>query len=100
MSEPRASLRVLACREGGQWVAQAIEQDMAAQHRTMVGAIAELGVMFDGRDHVTATMQNVAPLPPAPASYERAFANGRQLGTLLLGAKRVALVSIGVSPCL
>lgn len=95
---------VLACREGSSWVAQAIEQDMAAQGQSLLAAVAALGRLFDARDHLIAGAdQDVAhaarvPLPRAPAAYERAFNAGHQVGILPLGVVRVAHVFIGVSP--
>jgi hypothetical protein len=91
-------LSVLACREGSSWVVQAIEQDVASQGDSLLGALVDLGRMFDVRDHLLATETNIAPNPRAPAEYERAIAEGHYVGVLPLGAVRVAQVYIGISP--
>lgn len=65
-------LSVLACREGspwfdrprGYWVVQAIEQDVASQGDSLLGALADLGRMFDARDQLIADSdQAIAPNP-------------------------------------
>jgi len=89
---------VLACREGSSWVVQAIEQDVASQGASMLGALADLGRMFDARDAILAIETNVAPVPRAPAEYEQAVSQGHYVGVLPLGAVRVAHVYIGISP--
>jgi len=92
-------ISVLACREGSFWVVQAIEQDMATQGASMLGALVDLGRMFDVRDQVIAEATEViAPTPRAPAEYDRAIAAGHYVGVLPLGAVRVAQVYLGVSP--
>ncbi len=91
-------LSVLACREGSSWVVQAIEQDMASQGDSLLGALIDLGRMFDVRDHLLATETNVAPNPRAPEAYERALNAGHYVGVLPLGSVRVAQVYIGISP--
>lgn len=91
-------LSVLACREGSYWVVQAIEQDVASQGTSLLGALVDLGRMFDVRDHLLATEDNIAPNPRAPAEYERAIAEGHYVGVLPLGSVRVAQVYIGISP--
>ncbi len=90
---------VLACREGSSWVVQAIEQDVASQGESLLGAIVDLGRMFDARDQLIAdSAETIAPNPRAPAEYERAIADGHYVGVLPLGAVRVAQVYIGISP--
>jgi len=89
---------VLACREGSAWVVQAIEQDVAAQGVSVLGALANLGRMFDERDAILAAETNVASIPPAPKEYAQAFREGHCVGVLPLGAVRVAQVYIGISP--
>ena len=91
-------MTVLACREGSAWVVQAIEQDVASQGDSMLGALADLGRMFDARDAILAVETNVAPNPRAPAEYELAISQGHLVGILPLGAVRVAQVYIGISP--
>ena len=80
-------LSVLACREGSSWVVQAIEQDVASQGESLLGALVDLGRMFDVRDAVLAT-----------EAYERALNEGHYVGVLPLGLVRVAQVYIGISP--
>jgi hypothetical protein len=89
---------VLACREGSSWVVQAIEQDMASQGESMLGALVDLGRMFDARDHLLATETNVAPIPRTPRAYKHALNAGHYVGVLPLGSVRVAQVYIGISP--
>ena len=91
-------MSVLACREGSSWVVQAIEQDVASQGDSLLGALVDLGRMFDARDQLLAAETDVAPNPHAPAEYERAISNGHYVGVLPLGAVRVAQVYIGISP--
>lgn len=91
-------MTVLACREGSAWVVQAIEQDVASQGDSMLGALADLGRMFDARDVILAVETNVTPNPRAPAEYEQAISRGHLVGVLPLGAVRVAQVYIGISP--
>ena len=91
-------MSVLACREGSQWVVQAIEQDVASQGDSLLGALVDLGRMFDARDHLLATETNVAPNPRAPVEYEHALDKGHYVGVLPLGSVRVAQVYIGISP--
>jgi len=91
-------MSVLACREGSSWVVQAIEQDVASQGQSLLGALADLGRMFDARDTFLATEENVAPNPRAPAEYEQALNAGHYVGILPLGLVRVAQVYIGISP--
>lgn len=89
---------VLACREGSSWVVQAIEQDMAAQGESLLGALVDLGHMFDARDLLLASEDNIAATPRAPEAYERALDAGHYVGVLPLGSVRVAHVYIGISP--
>lgn len=92
-------LSVLACREGSSWVVQAIEQDMASQGESLLGALSDLGRMFDARDQViAASTEPIASLPRTPGEYEHAIAIGHYVGVLPLGAVRVAQVYIGISP--
>lgn len=91
-------LSVLACREGSSWVVQAIEQDVASQGESLLGALIDLGRMFDARDLVLASEDNVAPIPRTPVEYERALDAGHYVGVLPLGSVRVAQVYIGISP--
>jgi hypothetical protein len=91
-------LSVLACREGSSWVVQAIEQDVASQGPSLLGALADLGRMFDARDVLVAVEQDVEPDPRAPVAYERALNAGHYVGVLPLGTVRVAQVYIGRSP--
>ena len=91
-------LSVLACREESSWVVQAIEQDVASQGDSLLGALADLGRMFDARDHLLATEDNIAPNPRAPVEYEQALNAGHYVGVLPLGSVRVAQVYIGISP--
>ncbi len=91
-------LSVLACRENSSWVVQAIEQDMASQGESLLGALVDLGRMFDARDHLLATETNVAAALRAPKPYEKALNNGHYVGVLPLGRARVAQVYIGISP--
>jgi len=91
-------MSVLACREGSQWVVQAIEQDVGSQGDSLLGALVDLGRMFDVRDHLLTIETNVAPIPCAPVEYEHALDKGHYVGVLPLGAVRVAQVYIGVSP--
>jgi hypothetical protein len=92
-------MSVLACREGSFWVVQAIEQDVASQGDALLGALVDLGRMFDARDQLIAdSAKIIAPTPRAPAEYERALAEGHYVGVLPLGAVRVAQVYIGISP--
>ena len=91
-------LSVLACREGSSWVVQAIEQDVASQGESLLGALVDLGRMFDARDHLLTTETNVAPNPRAPEAYEHAIVAGHYVGVLPLGLVRVAQVYIGISP--
>jgi len=91
-------LSVLACREGSLWVVQAIEEDVASQGAVLLGALADLGRMFDARDHLLITEANIAPNPRAPAEYEQALNQGHLVGVLPLGLVRVAQVYIGISP--
>ena len=92
------SWSVLACREGTSWVVQAIEQDIASQGDSLLAALADLGRMFDARDHLLATEDNIAPNPRAPVEYEQAINAGHLVGVLPLGAVRRAHVYIGISP--
>jgi hypothetical protein len=96
--ERKTKLSVLACREGSSWVVQAIEEDVASQGDSLLGALADLGRMFDVRDHVLATEGNIAPNPRAPAEYAQALSDGHLVGVLALGAARDAQVYIGISP--
>ncbi len=89
---------VLACREGSSWVVQAIEQDVASQGASLLGALADLGRMFDARDAILIVETNVAPIPRAPVEYEHALNQGHYVGVLPLGMVRVAQVYIGISP--
>ena len=92
-------MSVLACREGSSWVVQTIEQDVASQGHSLLGALIDLGRMFDTRDQlIAASDQNIAANPRAPMEYERALTNGHYVGILPLGAVRVAQVYIGISP--
>lgn len=91
-------LSVLACREGSSWVVQAIEQDMASQGQSLLGALVDLGRMFDARDHLLTTETNIAPLRRTPSEYERALNEGHYVGVLPLGSVRVAQVYVGISP--
>lgn len=92
-------MSVLACREGSSWVVQAIEQDVASQGHSLLGAIIDLGRMFDARDQLIADSdQPIAANPRAPLEYECALNNGHYVGVLPLGAVRVAQVYIGISP--
>ena len=92
------SWSVLACREGSSWVVQAIEQDVASQGDSLLAALADLGRMFDVRDHLLATEDNIAPNPRAPVEYEQAINAGHLVGVLPLGAARRAHVYLGISP--
>lgn len=92
------SWSVLACREGSLWVVQAIEQDVASQGDSLLAALADLGRMFDARDHLLATEDNIAPNPRAPVEYEQAINAGHLVGVLPLGAVRRAHVYLGISP--
>ena len=102
--EQAMMLSVLACREGSSWVVQAIEQDVASQGESLLGALVDLGRMFDARDHLLSTRHrldradNIAPNPRAPAAYELSLHQGHYVGILPLGAVRVAQVYIGISP--
>jgi hypothetical protein len=89
---------VIACREGSSWVVQAIEEDVASQGASLLGALADLGRMFDARDVILATETNVAPNPRAPVEYEQALNQGHYVGVLPLGLVRVAKIYIGISP--
>jgi hypothetical protein len=92
-------LAVLACREGSQWVVQAIEEDVASQGDSLLDALVDLGRMFDARDLIIAeSAEPIVPNPPPPAEYVHAFAGGHCVGVLPLGAARVAQVHIGISP--
>jgi len=91
-------MSVLACREGSTWVVQAIEQDVASQGESLLGALIDLGRMFDARDLLLASEDNVAPHPRAPAEYESALNEGHYVGILPLGSVRVAQVYLGISP--
>lgn len=92
-------LSVLACREGPCWVVQAIEEDVASQGDSLLGALADLGRMFDARDHLLATTADkIAPNPRAPVEYDQAIAVGHYVGVLPLGCVRVAQVYVGISP--
>ena len=92
-------MTVLACREGSSWVVQAIEQDVASQGESLLGALVDLGRMFDARDQLIAdSAEPIAANPRAPAEYERAIAEGSYVGVLPLGAVRVTQVYIGISP--
>jgi hypothetical protein len=92
-------LSVLACREGSSWVVQAIEQDVASQGESLLGALVDLGRMFDARDQLSAdSHEGIAANPRAPAMYERAIDEGHYVGVLPLGLVRVAQVYIGRSP--
>jgi len=91
-------LSVLACREGSSWVVQAIEQDIAAQGASLLGALVDLGRLFDARDAVLAIEKDVAPNLRAPEVYEHALNAGHYVGVLPLGLVRVAQVYIGISP--
>ena len=92
-------LSVLACREGKLWVVQAIEQDVASQGDSLLGALVDLGRMFDARDQLIADSdENIAPNPRAPVEYEHAIFAGAYVGRLPIGAVRVAHVYIGISP--
>ena len=93
------TLSVLACREGASWVVQALEEDVASQGDSLLGALADLGRMFDARDQiVSGSAETIAPNPPAPVEYAQAFGNGHYVGILRLGAVRAAQVYIGISP--
>ena len=90
---------ILACREGSFWVVQAIEPDVASQGDSLLGALADLGRMFDLRDQLIAdSAEIIVPPPRAPVEYERAIAAGDYVGVLPLGAVRVARIYIGISP--
>ena len=91
-------MSVLACREGSTWVVQAIEQDVASQGTSLLGALADLGRMFDARDAILLVEANVVALPRAPAEYEAAYNEGHHVGVLPLGVVRVAKVYLGISP--
>jgi len=92
-------MSVLACREGSSWVVQAIEQDVASQGESLLGAIVDLGRMFDARDQLIADSdERIAPNPRAPVEYEHAIAAGHYVGVLPLGGVRVAQIYIGISP--
>ena len=90
-------MSVLACREGSSWVVQAIEQDVASQGHSLLGALIDLGRMFDARDQLIAD-QSIAANSRAPVEYEHALTNGHYVGVLPLGTVRVAQVYIGISP--
>lgn len=93
------TVRVLICPEHGQWVAQCLEIDIASQDSaTMLGAVETLGFLFDARDQIVAEHPGVAPVPPAPPTYEQAWNAGDRLGQLPLGRARIADLRIGVSP--
>lgn len=94
----RAVVSVLACREGSSWVVQAIEEDVASQGVELLGALADLGRMFDTRDQLLATDPKIAANPRTPAEYAHAFSLGHPIGELPLGRARVARVSLGISP--
>ena len=92
-------MSVLACREGSSWVVQAIEEDVASQGASLLGALVDLGRMFDVRDQLIAdSPEPIAANPRAPRQYERAIAAGHYVGVLPLGVVRVAQVYIGISP--
>lgn len=92
------TISVLACREGSSWVVQAIEEDVASQGEALLDVIADLGRMFDARDHLVAADPSIEPTPRAPAKYARAFTAGHRIGDLPLGRARLARVSLGISP--
>jgi hypothetical protein len=75
-----------------------MEEDVASQGPVLLGALADLGRMFDARDHLLTTESNIAPNPRAPAEYEQALNQGLLVGVLPLGRVRVAQVYIGISP--
>lgn len=95
---PRTHVLVLVCREESSWVAQAIVEDVASQGATMLDAVADLGRMFDARDHLLASDPEIASNPRAPVEYERAFSVGHPVGDLPRGLRRAAQVSFGISP--
>lgn len=93
------TLSVLACREGSSWVVQSIEQDVASQGESLLGALVDLGRMFDARDQLIADSDEpIVANPHTPAEYERAIAEGHYIGVLPLGVVRVAQVYLGISP--
>lgn len=97
--EQAVMMTILACREGSSWVVQAIESDVASQGDSLLGALADLGRMFDLRDQLIAdSAEIIVPPPRAPVEYERAIAAGDYVGVLPLGAVRVAQIYIGISP--
>jgi hypothetical protein len=89
---------VLACREGSSWVVQAIEEDVASQGQSLLGALVDLGRMFDARDAILAVETSVAPNPRAPVEYAQSLDQGHYVGLLPLGVVRIAQVYIGISP--
>lgn len=88
------------CGEGQTcWVAQALDQDLAAQTSPgspPLAAVEALGALFDARDAIVAkyAADNIAMNPPAaaPASYHGFWTDGEPLGTHPLGASRSAEV--------
>lgn len=92
-------MTVLAYRGGAAWVVQAIEQDIASQGASLLGALVDLGRMFDAHDQLIADSERpIMPVPRTPTEYERAISEGHYVGVLPLGRVRVAQVYIGTSP--
>lgn len=93
---------VLVCREGDQWVAQALEVDMATQSLAMLDAVRDLGTMLDARDQAVSRyalfQEPVQPLPRTPEPYFAAYVAGLEVGILPLGTTRLARIRLGVSP--
>lgn len=86
-------LRVVVLREGEWFVAQALEQDVASQAKSLVGVIEDVALMFAARDqHPTA----VEP-PPAPQDYVTLWERGIDLGVCSLGDRRTAHVRLATT---
>lgn len=97
-------LRVVVMKEGAGnglkvWVAQALDEDMAAQGEpdgTPLEAVEHLGLLFDARDaaieEYRAKNESVEPIDPAPDSYFMLFSQGLPLGEFPLGASRMCEV--------
>lgn len=66
--------------------------------KSLLGALVDLGRMFDARDHLLTTETKVAPIPRTPRAYKHALDAGHYVGVLPLGSVRVAQVYIGISP--
>lgn len=87
-------LRVVVHRDVNCFVATSLEQEIVTEHRSVFGAVHELGRMFDARDAIAHIEPNLAPLAPASVDLVEAWNAGVDLGETELGAKRRANVRL------